>query len=46
MRAKKTSWNKTAIFLSVWRPKNKQKQPKNKVKHYYWKVLILIVDAV
>jgi hypothetical protein len=25
MRAKKTSWDKTAIFLSVWRQKNKNK---------------------
>jgi hypothetical protein len=23
MRAKKTSWDKTAIFLSVWRQKKK-----------------------
>jgi hypothetical protein len=30
MRAKKTSWDKTAIFLSVWR--QKKTQPKNKVK--------------
>jgi hypothetical protein len=36
MRAKKTSWDKTAIFLSVWRQKKqKQKQPKNKVKHVF-----------
>jgi hypothetical protein len=32
MRAKKTNWDKTAIFLSVW-TKKKKKQPKNKVKH-------------
>ena len=31
---KKPSWDKTAIFLSVWRPK--KKQPKNKVKHIYY----------
>jgi hypothetical protein len=30
MRAKKTSWDKTAIFLSVWR-QDKKKQPKHKV---------------
>jgi hypothetical protein len=37
MRAKKNSWDKTAIFLSAWRPKNKKKQPKNKVKHIYFR---------
>jgi hypothetical protein len=26
MRAKKTSWDKTAIFLSVWRQKKKPTQ--------------------
>jgi hypothetical protein len=26
MRAKKTSWDKTAIFLSVWRQKKKNNQ--------------------
>jgi hypothetical protein len=25
MRAKKTNWDKTAIFLSVWRQKKKEK---------------------
>jgi hypothetical protein len=34
MRAKKTSWDKTAIFLSIWR--QKKKQPKNKVKHIHF----------
>jgi hypothetical protein len=33
MRAKTTCWDKTAIFLSVWRHKKKRK--KNKVKHIY-----------
>jgi hypothetical protein len=28
MRAKKNSWDKTAIFLSAWRPKNKKKTTK------------------
>jgi hypothetical protein len=36
MRAKTTSWDKTAIFLSVWRQKKPPKnQPKNEVKHIY-----------
>ena len=35
MRAKKNSWDKTAIFLSVWR--QKKNQPKNEIKHIYFK---------
>ena len=35
MRANKTSWDKTAIFLSVWR--QKKNQPKNEIKHIYFK---------
>jgi hypothetical protein len=31
MKAKKTSWDKTAIFLSVWRRDKKKKKPKHKV---------------
>ena len=34
---KKTSWDKTAIFFSVWRQKKKKKQPKNKVKPIYFR---------
>ena len=34
---KKTSWDKTAIFFSVWRQKKTTKQPKNKVKHIYFR---------
>jgi hypothetical protein len=38
MRAKKNSWDKTAIFLSAWRQKKKlKKTPKNKVKHIYFR---------
>jgi hypothetical protein len=41
----KTSWDKTAIFLSVWRQKKTQKkQPKNKVKHIYFRHYRIRID--
>jgi hypothetical protein len=42
MRAKKTSWDKTAIFLSVWR--QKKTQPKNEIKHIYFKHYRIGID--
>ena len=39
---KKTSWYKTAIFLSVW--KQKKKQSKNKVKHIYFRHYRIRID--
>ena len=39
---KKTSWDKTAIFLSVWR--QKKTQPKNKVKHIYFRHYRIRID--
>jgi hypothetical protein len=40
MRAKKTSWDKTAIFLSVWRQKKKKKT------HQRTKLSIYILDTI
>ena len=40
MRAKKTSWDKTAIFLSVWRQKNQKKT------HQRTKLSIYILDTI
>ena len=34
MRAKKPSWDKTAIFLSVWKQKNKQNNQRTKLSIY------------
>jgi hypothetical protein len=43
-KKKKSSWDKTAIFLSAWRPKKTPKQPKNKVKHTYFRHYRIKID--
>jgi hypothetical protein len=44
MRAKKTSWDKTAIFLSGMETKKNKKQPKKKVKHIYFRHYGIRID--